>query len=378
MIDSYIWVEVKTTNNERFFLKCQEIQVFLYDVIKEKEGLKIKILEKDYKKLQKIWFIKVKKIQDLGWKAIKEKAKKYRVYLISLFIGLVFLYVISHIILSVEVIHSNQDIRFLVTNALNEKGIKKNTWKKDYQEIEKIKQEVLDMYPEDLEWLEIETKGMKYIVRVEERKIENEKNEPQACNIVATKDGIIKEMIYQSGEAVYKRNDSVKKGDILISGTIKKDEETKKMVCATGSVYAEVWYQVSASIPLTYETSERTGKVRWNIKAKNNGFHDFLFKSRLENYEEDATSLVTLFGTEFLFVKQYETTLNTLTMSESEALDKALLSVDEKISLTLDEKEEIIAKKVLKKEINNSTMNVEVFVSVLEQIGERQEFVAEE
>ena len=44
MIDSYIWVEVKTTNNERFFLKCQEIQVFLYDVIKEKEGLKIKIL----------------------------------------------------------------------------------------------------------------------------------------------------------------------------------------------------------------------------------------------------------------------------------------------------------------------------------------------
>ena len=79
MIDSYIWVEVKTTNNERFFLKCQEIQVFLYDVIKEKEGLKIKILEKDYKKLQKIWFIKVKKIQDLGWKAINEKAKKYRV-----------------------------------------------------------------------------------------------------------------------------------------------------------------------------------------------------------------------------------------------------------------------------------------------------------
>ena len=46
--------------------------------------------------------------------------------------------------------------------------------------------------------------------------------------------------------------------------------------------------------------------------------------------------------------------------------------------MTLDEKEEIIAKKVLKKEVNNSTMNIEVFVSVLEQIGERQEFVVEE
>ncbi len=378
MTDSYIWVEVKTTSNERFFLKCQEIQVFLYDVVEEKDRLKIKILEKDFKKLQKIWFIKVKKVQDLGWKALKEKGKKYHIYLISLAIGLVFLYVISHIILSVEVIHSNQDIRFIVSNALNEKGIKKNTWKKDYQEIEKIKQEILDMYPEDLEWLEIETKGMKYIVRVEERKLEEEKNEPQACNVVASKDGIVKEMVYSSGEAAYKRNDSVKKGDILISGTIKKDEETRKTVCATGSVYAEVWYEVSVSIPLTYETHEKTGKVRWNIKAKNNGFNDFLFKSRLENYEEDATSLFTLFGTEFFFVKQYETTVKELVMNESTALDKALKEVDEKISLTLDEKEEIIAKKVLKKEINNSTMNVEVFVSVLEQIGERQEFVAEE
>ena len=363
MTDSYIWVEVKTTSNERFFLKCQEIQVFLYDVVEEKDRLKIKILEKDFKKLQKIWFIKVKKVQDLGWKALKEKGKKYHIYLISLAIGLVFLYVISHIILSVEVIHSNQDIRFIVSNALNEKGIKK---------------EILDMYPEDLEWLEIETKGMKYIVRVEERKLEEEKNEPQACNVVASKDGIVKEMVYSSGEAVYKRNDSVKKGDILISGTIKKDEETRKTVCATGSVYAEVWYEVSVSIPLTYETHEKTDKVRWNIKAKNNGFNDFLFKSRLENYEEDATSLFTLFGTEFFFVKQYETTVKELVMNESTALDKALKEIDEKISLTLDEKEEIIAKKVLKKEINNSTMNVEVFVSVLEQIGERQEFVAEE
>ena len=43
MTDSYIWVEVKTTSNERFFLKCQEIQVFLYDVVEEKDRLKIKI-----------------------------------------------------------------------------------------------------------------------------------------------------------------------------------------------------------------------------------------------------------------------------------------------------------------------------------------------
>ena len=49
-----------------------------------------------------------------------------------------------------------------------------------------------------------------------------------------------------------------------------------------------------------------------------------------------------------------------------------------KIKSTLEEKEEILTKKVLKKEVNNSTMNIEVFVSVLEQIGTRQEFQIEE
>ena len=243
---------------------------------------------------------------------------------------------------------------------------------------EEIKNEILEMYPNDLEWMEIETHGMNYVVRVVERKLEEETEEPTACNIVAIKDGIIKEMVYSQGEKMFSQNDAVKKGDILISGSIKKDEETKNTVCATGEVYAEVWYQVSASVPMTYENFERTNKVRWNIKLKNNDYDDFLFKSRLENYEEEKHPLLTIFGTEVSFVKQYETLKSTVTLTEEEALNKALEAALEKVEMTLDEKEEIIAKKVLKKEVNNSTMNIEVFVSVLEQIGERQEFVVEE
>ena len=206
--------------------------------------------------------------------------------------------------LSVTVIHSKEEIRSLVLNALESRGVKKNSWRKEFGELEEIKNEILEMYPNDLEWMEIETHGMNYVVRVVERKLEEETEEPTACNIVAIKDGIIKEMVYSQGEKMFSQNDAVKKGDILISGSIKKDEETKNTVCATGEVYAEVWYQVSASVPMTYENFERTDKVRWNIKLKNNGYDDFLFKSRLENYEEEKHPLLTIFGTEVSFVKQ--------------------------------------------------------------------------
>lgn len=370
----YSWVVVKTNSRERFFLKCQELNIFIFDLIYLNDKLKIKILNKDLKKLKKIWFIKIEKIEQLGLNYWKNKWQKHHIFIIALILGLILLFCLSHIMLSVSVIHSNQNIRFIVTEALKERGIKENTWRKSYDEIEKIKQEILDLYPEDLEWLEIEVKGLKYIVRVEERKIESEKQTPEACNIVATKDGVIKDMLYSQGEALYKRNDSVKKGDILISGTIKKDEETKNYVCATGSVFAEVWYSVKASVPLSYETKEKTGKVRWNIRLKNNGYNDFLFKSRLENYVEEDKNLFTLFKTDIIFAKQFETINKTVTMSEEEAQNKALDLALEKISATLEEKEKIIDKKVLKKEVNNSTMNIEVFVSVLEQIGTRQEF----
>ena len=374
MKNSCEWIVIKTSNKERFFLKCREKNITILNCIEEKETIRIKIYTSDYKKVKSIWFIEIIDREPLGMNLIKKKWKKNKIFFVALAIGLCMLYLFSHLILSVEVIHSSEEIRFLVSTALEEKGIKKNTWKKDYQEIEKIKEEILDMYPDKLEWMEIETTGMKYIVRIEERKMEEENTTPKSCNVIATKDGIIKEMIYSSGEAIFKRNDSVKEGDILISGTIKKDEETKNYVCATGSVYAEVWYEVHSSIPLTYETFTKTGKVRYNIRLKNNGYNDFLLKSRVDTYEEEDSSLFTLFGTEVLLVKQYETTKTTNTYTEEEAEQKALEEALDKITLTLEEKEKIIAKKVLKKEVNNSTMNIEVFVSVLEQIGERQEF----
>ena len=46
-----------------------------------------------------------------------------------------------------------------------------------------------------------------------------------------------------------------------------------------------------------------------------------------------------------------------------------------KVESTLKDKEKILTKKVLKKEVNDSTMVVEVFVVVLENIAQTQEFI---
>ena len=97
----------------------------------------------------------------------------------------------------------------------------------------------------------------------------------------------------------------------------------------------------------------------------------------MNQYVEEKKEFLNVLGQRFFLVTQYEVRSEKKKYTESEALERALNEVLEKINSTLSEKEEIIDKKVLKKEINNSTMNIEVFVALKESIGEVQEFVKE-
>ena len=170
-MNTYVIVLIKTNNFERFFLKCRGLGIAVFHTEITEEGMIIKILESDYKKLHKIWFIQYKKVDVEGVLKVGELVKKNFVFFVALIVGCVLLFLISHVIVDVDVIHSNKEIRDLVTNALKEHGIVKNTWRKSYQEIQEIKESILEEYPLKLEWLEIESKGMKYVVRIEERKI---------------------------------------------------------------------------------------------------------------------------------------------------------------------------------------------------------------
>lgn len=376
--ESYLWIEAEQKQKSRLLLKCFKLKIGVFDTMEENNRFFLKIKIEDYPKIKKLWFVKIKKKNVTGFAKWQEWIKKYHIFLIGVLASLVLLFFLTHVIVHVEVIHSKKEIRDLVMQSLQEKGIKKNTLKKDFQEIEKIKKEILEEYPEKLEWLEIEQTGMKVIVRVEERKIESSQIEKSACHIIANQDAYIKDMVFSKGEKKVNINDSVKKGDILISGIISKDEEIKGIVCASGEVYGEVWYVVNTSVPLEYEERVRTGKKRWNFRFRNSYYDDFLFKSRLDSYEEEKQPLFQIFGQEISFVTQYEVEKKVKTYTEEEAQNIGIEESLKKITSTLSEKEKILDKKVLKKEKNNSTMNIEIFVSVKKSIGEVQEFKKEE
>ena len=207
-------------------------------------------------KLKTIYNIKI--VRYYGKLRIIKRIKKDIFILSSLLISLLLIYTLSNVIFKVEVIHSNKNIIKLVTKELEDNGIKKYKFVKNYQEIEKIKNKILEENKDTLEWLEIIREGTKYTIRVEERIINNKPKDNKIYNIVASKNAVIKNIYAESGEKIRSINTYVKKGDIIISSDITLPNNEKISKTASGKVQGEVWYNINIEYPYQYHEIKYT------------------------------------------------------------------------------------------------------------------------
>lgn len=359
-------------NPKRFLDNLISLKISLYDVKLTDKELTIVVDLDDYNKILKLkTSYKIKVIDYYGLVKYENILKKYNVFFICLIIGLVLIKVLSSIIFDIDIEHPKSEIRELVLADLEEFGISKYHFKVSYDEKEKIIKKILHKETDRLEWLEIDSIGTKYVVKVEERI----KNDPKIDNnfqhIVAKKDAMILQIQASSGEIKVSKNDYVKKGDILISGFITKDEEIKKKVKAVGTVYGEVWYQAEITLPKVYKEIKYTknSKKRFQVKFLSHDFLLFDFKP-YKTYESSNITLLEnrLLPMSFNYSKVSETKKITKrytgTKGEKEALKLAEKNLRKKFSVN----DSIISKKVLKKKEKDSKIIIDIFFKVKEDI----------
>ena len=359
-------------NPKRFLDNLISLKISLYDVKLTDKELTIVVDLDDYNKILKLkTSYKIKVIDYYGLVKYENILKKYNVFFICLIICLVLIKVLSSIIFDIDIEHPKSEIRELVLADLEEFGISKYHFKVSYDEKEKIIKKILHKETDRLEWLEIDSIGTKYVVKVEERI----KNDPKIDNnfqhIVAKKDAMILQIQASSGEIKVSKNDYVKKGDILISGFITKDEEIKKKVKAVGIVYGEVWYQAEITLPKVYKEIKYTknSKKRFQVKFLSHDFLLFDFKP-YKTYESNNITLLEnrLLPMSFNYSKVGETKEITKkytgTKGEKEALKLAEKNLKKKLSVN----DSIISKKVLKKTEKDSKIIIDIFFKVKEDI----------
>ena len=192
-----------------------------------------------------------------GLLKIKQNLKLNTHLIIIITISFLIFLFFTHVIFDIEVIHSSKEIRTLLQDELAQYGIKKYSISKSFNELEKIKEKILNKYPNKLEWLEIEKEGTKYVVRVEERKItkNNDNNTPR--NIIAKKSGVLKKVVASKGDIIKDMDDYVNKGDIIVNGELIFNNKVTGKVRSEGKAYAEVWYVTKTEYPFAYYERKR-------------------------------------------------------------------------------------------------------------------------
>ena len=380
LFNSSIKIKIEGRNVDNFLKRLINNKINIEKVIPKSYNTMYIII--DYNELDKVLRLKtiynIKIIKYYGKLRLLKYIKKNIFVLIFLLVGLLMIYTLSNIIFNIEVIHSNSNIIKLVNEELDKNGIKKYSFVKDYEEMEKIKKKILEDNKDTLEWLEIIREGTKYTVRVEERIINKNNIDDKVYDIVSSKNAVIKKIYAISGEKVRNVDTYVKKGDTIISSDITLPNNSKVSKSASGRVEGEVWYTVRVEYPYIYNETIYTGKKKkvlvFNLLDKRISFFDF------HKYKSFDRNIKYIFNNNIIplsltYEDEYETKVINDIYTYDTAREKAIETAKEKLLDKYSNIIDITNIKVINEEDLSSKILVDLFITCTEDITSYKEVI---
>lgn len=323
-------------------------------------------------------------ISYLGLIKTKKIINAYKYILIFVLSSFLIIYLLSNLIFRVDIITNDNKMKDKLNKYLITKGISKYHLKKNYNELKSIKEDILTKYKDEIDWIEIESIGSKYIIRYEPRVNTKFNTDNKFQSIIASKNAVIYSMDIKRGQIIKNRFDYVKAGDVIVSGYIYLNDKIMDTIKAEGIVYGETWYKVSVKYPLKYESIKKTGKKKkiLSIKFINSDINIFNF-NKYKDYNKKSNILLknNILPISIDIEKQSELSIKRESNNEKEAIKKAVDKAVKKINKKLDDKEYVKDYKILNTSKNNKEVSVTVFVSVIEDISgysEIEEYVDDE
>ena len=357
-------IGIKFNNNKYFYKYIQSKKINITFISKDKAI----IYKKDLNQIPSYYIIST---FEIGLNRLPLFIKENLYFIITVLIGLLLMTVASHMVFKIEILHDDPNIRKIIKEELDYYNIKVFTFKKNKKTLESIKEHIKSDNSSHIEWLEIIEDGMKYTVKVEERIITEEKEEREYCDIISTKSAVISSIKTNHGESVLTIDDYVSAGDVIISGEIKQNEETKNYVCAHGIVYGKTWYKVNVNLPLYYIHKRYTNKKKFNIAIKTNSNKKEIFKNHFDNFDIKSKKLFSVGKYDIVLERVNEYKPIKKKYNEKEAVKVAKKLSKEKLNILLKGNGQIIEENILQYSTYNSIMYIEFFYSTNEIISKQ-------
>lgn len=339
----YVIILVEGYFIEKFFNICTHRQILLWDIKRQRDGIvTMRVSIKAFKLLRPVakkTGCRVRILKKRGLPFLSNRYRKRKTFMAGAFLFILLMYVMTSFIWSVEITGNEELSAETLERALAENGVRAGVLKFGINTGRAVTGMMTGV--DKLAWISIEIRGTKAKVQIRERVQAPEmvaKDEP--CDIIALKDGMVKQIIVTDGVEAVAEGDTVKKGQVLISGSVPVKNDSIRLVHAMGSVKARVWYEAVSPV-----TTEETVKVRTGRTMDN--YSVVLFSKRLDLFHRDAgfadydsvearhrlkIGEDLVFPFELVINTDYENRLETTVTSEEEARKAAREKAWEKLT----------------------------------------------
>ena len=371
---NYYWVSIKGKNTKQFLTNILKQNINIELIRYKNDEILIKVSYDDYKKLKQMkTSYKIIIVKTSGSRRLKQLYQKYRLSLFIFVISVFFIIFMLNKIFFINIETDNNKLKNLIKEELNKNNITLYTNKKSYNRLREITSVIKNNNLNSIEWIELEQKGVVLNVKVIPRVSKDIKEKTDYKDIIASKDGYIRKIYSRKGQLMKNIDDYVRKGEVIISGNIFRNDKVVGKVHADGKVYAEVWYIVKENKSVYYKKAiERDkGKLSLTLTVNKKDIDIIHIPKRVINPET-----INLFSNNIFSLKLKKEKLYVLENKKYDSFKlKQVLEERAKKELlkTLNKDEYIIAQKTLKKKIYNGKMYIEVFFRCYEDIAEEKD-----
>lgn len=381
----YVIIIVEGYFVEKFFNVCIHRQILLWDIKRQTGSIVLmRVSIKGFKLLRPVarkTRCRVRIVKKRGIPFILNKYRRRKTFAVGAVIFVLLIFVMTSFVWSVEVTGNKKLTTEFIKSALSTNGIKPGLLKYKIDTDKAVEGMMLDI--RELSWISIVVEGTKVKVQIRERKKLPEmvpKNIP--CDIVADKDGIIKQIVVTDGIEAVATGDTVKKGQILISGRIPvKDEKDKfRMVHSMGTVTARTWYEEKCPVKQQITEKARTGNVvnNYSLVLFTRRIDLFNKKANFVNYDlvEETKELSIgenlVFPFELIIHRYYENKLAQTVLSEEDAKKAASDAAYKKAVDRVPPGTDIVKSDVKFVKDNDLGLIADVTLECIEEIGSAQ------
>lgn len=385
-IRGYVIIVVTGKSIERFINICSRRQILLWDIErKDHESAVMKASLRGFRHMRpaaKKSACRVRIVKKCGFPFVLARLRKRRGFKIG-FAIFVFLFLIStSIIWEIEITGCKPEQVPGIMRILENERVKRGRFKMGLDP-KKIAQEIV-MQVDGIAWAGVEIRGVKLTVSIEDSiSVPKLIQSNQPYNIVAERDGLIVKMEVYAGNALVKEGDTVRKGQLLVSGKIENQRPDlggdfgSKEVHALGRVIARTWYESSLPVSMEYTQRIKTGNEHKTVYLK---FLDEKIKLPgkkipFEIYETSSYDKILTgpFGIKLpiglTIEKSFEIIENKIDLTLDEAKSIAEETVRQKLAQRLPPDSRIVDEKINFFESDSGQMYIQIVIECEEDIA---------